>query len=193
MGFSPRYVGWMAHRRTPPYNTPVSPRSTCMPFSACALCLSLSVSPSLFIRFLASHGCEECRGRDCGCSCNRATLCRIFQADSRGRPGTSLFPGVQNTMQSKTCLIFRQERLLSLSLSLFFYFLFVCSRIGKRNAHHAPRFRYNEERNGETNLGGFSIKGNGCFLGNVRFILAGNGDRMDRGILIWNQMVWYEL
>ena len=95
--------------------------------------VSLSVSPSLFIRFLASHGCEECRGRDCGCSCNRATLCRIFQADSRGRPGTSLFPGVQNTMQSKTCLIFRQERLLSLS-SLFFYFLFVCSRIGKRNA-----------------------------------------------------------
>lgn len=132
MGFSPRYVGWMAHRRTPPYNTPVSPRSTCMPFSACALCLSLSVSPSLFIRFLASHGCEECRGRDCGCSCNRATLCRIFQADSRGRPGTSLFPGVQNTMQSKTCLIFRQERLLSL------FFLFFVRLLSHRETERAP-------------------------------------------------------
>lgn len=92
-------------------------------FCVCTLSLSLSVSPSLFIRFLASHGCEECRGRDCGCSCNRATLCRIFQADSRGRPGTSLFPGVQNTMQSKTCLIFRQERLLSLSLPFFLFFV----------------------------------------------------------------------
>lgn len=120
MGFSPRYVGWMAHRRTPPYNTPVSPRAC--PFLR-VHSVSLSVSPSLFIRFLASHGCEECRGRDCGCSCNRATLCRIFQADSRGRPGTSLFPGVQNTMQSKTCLIFRQERLLSLSLPFFLFFV----------------------------------------------------------------------
>lgn len=118
MGFSPRYVGWMAHRRTPPYNTPVSPRSTCMPFSACALCLSLCLSFTVYSVFSQPWHCEECRGRDCGCSCNRATLCRIFQADSRGRPGTSLFPGVQNTMQSKTCLIFRQERL----LSLFFLF-----------------------------------------------------------------------
>lgn len=94
--------------------------------------VSLSVSPSLFIRFLASHGCEECRGRDCGCSCNRATLCRIFQADSRGRPGTSLFPGVQNTMQSKTCLIFRQERLLSL------FFLFFVRLLSHRETERAP-------------------------------------------------------
>lgn len=122
MGFSPRYVGWMAHRRTPPYNT-LSPRSTCMPFSACALCLSLCLSFTVYSVFSQPWHCEECRGRDCGCSCNRATLCRIFQADSRGRPGTSLFPGVQNTMQSKTCLIFRQERLLSLSLPFFLFFV----------------------------------------------------------------------
>lgn len=107
--------GWRIEER--PRTIPYLPILRACPFLR-VHSVSLSVSPSLFIRFLASHGCEECRGRDCGCSCNRATLCRIFQADSRGRPGTSLFPGVQNTMQSKTCLIFRQERL----LSLFFLF-----------------------------------------------------------------------
>lgn len=115
-----------------PVQYPISPFYVHALFCVCTLSLSLCLSFTVYSVFSQPWHCEECRGRDCGCSCNRATLCRIFQADSRGRPGTSLFPGVQNTMQSKTCLIFRQERLLSL------FFLFFVRLLSHRETERAP-------------------------------------------------------
>lgn len=174
-------------------NAPVqySRISTCMPFSACALCLSLCLSFTVYSVFsqpwLRGVPWERLRMQ----LQPGHPLSYISSWFARPTGDVAISRSTKHNAVEDLPNISPGEA--ALSLSFFFYFLFVCSRIGKRNAHHAPRFRYNEERNGETNLGGFSIKGNGCFLGNVRFILAGNGDRMGRGILIWNQMVWYEL
>lgn len=130
-------------------NAPVQyPYVSCMPFStlslsivSLSLCLSSTVYSVFSQPWLRREPWERLRMQ-----LQRATLCRIFQADSRGRPGTSLFPGVQNTMQSKTCLIFRQERLLSPS-SFFIFCSFVPFALGNG---HTPcpsfdtTFRYNE-------------------------------------------------
>lgn len=130
-------------------NAPVQyPHVSCMPFStlslsivSLSLCLSSTVYSVFSQPWLRRESWERLRMQ-----LQRATLCRIFQADSRGRPGTSLFPGVQNTMQSKTCLIFRQERLLSPS-SFFIFCSFVPFALGNG---HTPcpsfdaTFRYNE-------------------------------------------------
>lgn len=123
-------------------NAPVQyPHVSCMPFSTLSLYrlpLSLSLLHCLFVfsqPWLQREPWERLRMQ-----LQRATLCRIFQADSRGRPGTSLFPGVQNTMQSKTCLIFRQERLLSPPVPLLFLFFVRLFRLlSVTGTHHAPR------------------------------------------------------
>lgn len=138
LGFSPRYIGWMAHRRTPPYNTRtfrVCPFPLSLSIISLSLCLSSTVYSVFSQPWLRREPWERLRMQ-----LQRATICRIFQADSRGRPGTSLFPGVQNTMQSKTCLIFRQERLLSPPVPLLFLFFVRLFRLlSVTGTHHAPR------------------------------------------------------
>lgn len=177
----------MAHRRTPPYNT-LSPRSTCMPFSACALCLSLCLSFTVYSVFsqpwLRGVPWERLRMQ----LQPGHPLSYISSWFARPTGDVAISRSTKHNAVEDLPNISPGEATLSLSP---FFFIFCSFALASGNGtHHAPRFRYNEERNGETNLGGFSIKGNGCFLGNVRFILAGNGDRMDRGILESNGMVW---
>lgn len=177
----------MAHRRTPPYNT-LSPRSTCMPFSAYALCLSLCLSFTVYSVFsqpwLRGVPWERLRMQ----LQPGHPLSYISSWFARPTGDVAISRSTKHNAVEDLPNISPGEATLSLSP---FFFIFCSFALASGNGtHHAPRFRYNEERNGETNLGGFSIKGNGCFLGNVRFILAGNGDRMDRGILESNGMVW---